>query len=206
MEKEDVVAAFDKKPSEQQIVATKKAEAEEIIEAFRDFEIEDDDDFSVVADGLKEVKIIAKDLEERRTKITQPINGALREFNSWFKPAQVVLANTERLLKDRMDKYLRMKEEKARLAMEAAAQASLAGDFDTAHEAAKGIVENPVAAGISHSRYYEYEIVDLSVIPREYLCLDHSSIKLHIKSAGRAKPADIPGIRFFDKTRTSVRT
>lgn len=206
MEKEEVVAAFDKKPSEQQIVATKKAEAEEIIEAFRDFEIEDDDDYAVVADGLKEVKTIAKDLEERRKKITQPINGALREFNSWFKPAQVILENTERLLKDRMDQYLREKEEKSRLAMATVLQASQEGDFDTAHEAAKGIVESPIAAGISHSRYYDYEVVDLSVVPREHLCLDHSSIKMHIKSAGRAKPSDVPGIRFFEKTRTSVRT
>jgi hypothetical protein len=206
MGKAEVVEAFDKQPDEKEIVATRQAEAEEIIEAFADFEIEDDDDYDVVADGLKEVKTIAKDLESRRKKITQPINGALREFNSWFKPAQLVLTNTERALKKKLADYTIAKEEQSRLAMEAAAQASQDGDFDGAHEAAKGIVESPSAQGITHSRYYDYEIVDMDEVPRRYMCVDHSAVKIHIKNAGKTQPEDIPGIRFTEKTRVIART
>lgn len=201
-----IVEAFNSKPSEQQQIATRKGEVEDILEAFKDFQIEDDGDYEVVAEGLQEVKRIAKDLEQRRKTITQPINGALREFNSWFKPAQTVLENTERVLKRRLAEYETLKAEQSRLAMLAAAAASQAGDFDAAHEASKGIVELPSAHGITHSRYYDYEITDISKVPREFLAVDHSAVKIYIKNAGKDCPQSIPGIKFVEKTRTIART
>lgn len=205
MGKAEVVEAFEKQPTEQQIIEEKQEEAAEIIEAFKNFEIEDDDDYEVVGEGLKEIKKISKDLETRRKTITQPINVALREFNSWFKPAQEVLQNTERVLKKRLAEYVRKREEQSRLAMEAAAQAGQKGDFDAAHEAAKGIVERPELKGITHTRWYDYEIEDLDQVPRRFLSLDHSAVKIYIKNSGKEEPAPVPGLRFVAKDRTIAR-
>lgn len=205
MGKEAIVAAYDMQPTEQQIIGLRRVEAGKIILSFEDFEIEDDEDYSIAAEGLREIKRISKDLEERRKKITQPINVALREFNSWFKPDQDILKKAEAYFKRRLEEYDTLKAEQSRVAMLAAAEASRAGDFDTAHEAAKGIVERPTAQGISHGEYYDYEIEDFAKVPRQYLLVDHDEVKKHIKEAGKNEPTPVPGLRFVLKKRTIAR-
>ncbi len=56
-------------------------------------------------DDLKAVKALAKQLEEKRTAITQPLNQALREINALFKPAKDWLKQAEHLLKDKLLAY-----------------------------------------------------------------------------------------------------
>lgn len=206
MKQTEVVDAINSEGTERQLVSVKQEEAKEILEAFQDFDIEDDEDYEVVSDGLKEVKKIAKEIEARRKKVTGPLNAALAEFRSWYKPAVDLLANTESVLKQRLAAYVRKKEEQSRLAMEAAAAAAGEGNFDAAHEASKGIVAAPSTKGVTHTRYWDYELEDLDQVPRRYLALDHSAVKIHIKNAGKDEPEEIPGIRFVLKDRTAVRT
>lgn len=204
-EAQEIVQVLEKQQTEKENIDTKRVEIEEILSGFQNYVIEDDEDYELVAEGLKEIKGISKEIEERRKKITQPINGALREFNSWFKPAQTLLMTTESFLKRMLAEYVSEKEKQSRLAMLAASQASQAGDFDAAHEAAKGIVERPTAQGITHVRYFDYEIEDFEKVPRAFLAVDHSAVKIYIKNAGKDEPAPIPGIRFVEKDRTIAR-
>ena len=69
---------------------------------------------------LREIKALAKDLEERRTAITGPINQALRQVNDLFKPAKDWLAQAETTLKG---KLLSFQQEQERAAREAQARA-----------------------------------------------------------------------------------
>jgi hypothetical protein len=202
--KSEVMETVDE-PTERQIVVAKQEEAIEILEGFQDFEIEDDDDYEVVAEGVKEVKRIAKDIDARRKKVTAPLNAALAEFRSWYKPALDLLERTEMVLKGKLGVYERLQEARSREAMEAAAAAAREGDFDGAHEASKGIVSAPSVKGVTIVRYWDYEIEDISKVPRRYLCLDHSAVKIYIKAAGKEEPAPIPGLRFVSKDRGIVR-
>lgn len=206
MGKAEIVSVIDQEPTERQIVSQKEEQAKEILNGFKDFEIEDDEDYEVVAEGVKEIKKIAKEIDARRKKVTEPLNAALNEFRSWYKPAMTILENTEQFLKGKLAQYGRMKEQQSVLAMEAAASAARAGDFDGAHEASKGIVSAPTAKGVTLTRYWDYEIEDLDKVPRRYLCLDHSAVKIHIKNAQKEEPSPIPGLRFTSKDRTIVRT
>jgi len=206
MGREEVVEALEKEATEQEIIADRQEETNEIIEAYKDFEIEDDEDYEVVAEGLKEVKRIYKELEERRKTVSKPLLEAKRNLDSWFKPATDLLLRTERDLKRKINEYTRKKKEQSKLAMEAAAKASREGDFDAAHEASKQIVELPTASGITVTSYYDYVVEDFDQIPREFLCVDHSAVNIHIKNAGKSKPKAVPGIRFEEKSRTIART
>ena len=71
-------------------------------------------------EDLKQVKALAREIEEKRTAITGPINRALKEVNALFKPAQEWLAEAERLLKGAL---LGFQAEQDRIAREAQAKA-----------------------------------------------------------------------------------
>lgn len=187
-------------------VEERTKEAEEYLAGFEDFQIEDDDDLEVAVECLKEVKTNYKKIKAEQELATKPMNSALRQVRSWFKPALVVLESTERLLKGKVAAYHLRLEEQSRRAMEEAAAASAAGDFDGAHEASKGIVAAPQSKGVSITRHWDYVVEDPDQVPRQFLTVDHSAVKIHIKGAGKEMPDPIPGIRFEEKTRTAVRT
>src|SRR5690606_31787269 len=208
MGKEAVVKAYDSQPDEKKIISLRRGEAEEILVGFEDFEIEDAEDYAIAAEGLKEIKRIAKDLEERRKKITQPINAALREFNALFKPPQKLLSNAEGYFKLQLQKYDKLVEERSRVAMLAAAEASRSGDFDTAHEASKGIVERPVGQGITRTQYCDWEIVEVDLVAGGFLVtmVNDGAVARHNKAAGQNGPGGGEGLRFMQKTRTRAGT
>lgn len=191
---------------EREILAAREKEARDILEGFKSFEIEDDDDYEVAAEAVKEVKRIFKDIEGRRKKITAPLNEALKEFRAWYQPALTVLTNTEAYLKGKMGTYTTLQKEKAVKAMQLTAAASKAGDFDAAHEASKGIVEAPTAQGITVTYYYDYIIQDLSQVPERFKALDHSGVKIYLKGFGKEEPTPVPGLEFVRKERVIART
>ncbi len=54
---------------------------------------------------LKEIKALAKELENTRTEITGPINQGLRKINDFFRPAKGWLADAEGFIKTKLLKY-----------------------------------------------------------------------------------------------------
>lgn len=67
-------------------------------------------------EDLKEIKKLRKELEQKRTSITAPINKALKEINALFKPAKDWLSQAERLMKTKLLEY---QTEQERIAQEA---------------------------------------------------------------------------------------
>lgn len=191
---------------EKKELAKKAASYEEIIDELKDFKIADEDDFAFASDTLKHIKVFYKEIEKKRKAVTDPLNAALKEFRSWYKPSLDLLSEGERLLKASIGEYTLRKEREREAQMRQIAAASQQGDFDAAHEAAQNIVETPAARGISSTRHWEYRVKDLSLVPREWLTLDHSKVKIHIREAGTDRPAEVPGIEFYEQMRTSVRT
>ncbi len=69
---------------------------------------------------LKSIKALAKQLEDKRTAITKPLNQALREVNALFKPAKKWLSDAEMLIKGKLLSY---QAEQDRIARELQAKA-----------------------------------------------------------------------------------
>jgi hypothetical protein len=182
-----------------------REQGEDYLAAFEDFEIETPEDYEVASDCLKDVKKVAKQIKAEKELATKPMNTALRQVRSWFAPAEKALADTEKLLKTKIADWTLLQEQRNREAMQKAAAASQAGNFDEAHEAAKQITDRPKAKGITVSQPgWDYILEDLSKVPREFLALDHSAVKIHLKNAGAEKPTPIPGVKFVPSTPTVI--
>ncbi len=65
-------------------------------------------------DDLKAVKALAKQIEDKRTSITKPLNQALREVNALFKPAKNWLKKAEGSIKGKMLEFQREQDRIAR--------------------------------------------------------------------------------------------
>lgn len=202
--KEQQIAVVDE--DEKKVIDTKKEEAAEILREFKDFQIDTDEDYEVVAEGLKEVKRIIKEIESRRKLVTDPLNKALAEFRSWYKPALDILVPTEDFLKKKLLKYTAEKEEKSQQAMLLVAAAAKDGNFDAAHEASKQISAAPAVVGISQSYYWDYEVVSHLEVPRAFLAVNDTAVREYIKQAGPGGPQEVPGLQFIRKTRMAART
>lgn len=190
--------------TDQEKADAEKVEALEAITELEGLVIETQDDLEFAADLLAEAKGKAKALKEMQDRVVAPINLALKELKSWFKPGLDALAKYEQGLKAKIAEAHRKKHEEQQKALKAAAAASMAGDTEAAAEAMEAaVVEDfePVK-GLSMSHTWDYEITDFEEIPREYLVTDDSKIKAVIRA--HKGEISIPGIKV--KRNTSVRS
>jgi len=156
-------------------------------------------DFTLVTDSLKEIKRLMKELEERKQRVTRPLMAALEEVRSWFRPAQTWLEKTEKVLKAELARYQQEVEQRNIQAMKLLAE--------TKGQAAVQFESRPSEKGLSITSQWDFEVLEPSLVPRDFLTVDHNRVKAHIKATQKGeKPADIPGIRFVEKARVAVRT
>lgn len=111
----ELIALSIKRPDE-----TLFRDSEALLAAAREFKIATPEAALAAGEDLKRIKTLTKQVEEKRTTITGPINKALKEVNALFKPAQEWLGQAEKLLKS---KLLEFQSEQARIAREAQAKA-----------------------------------------------------------------------------------
>lgn len=95
-------------------------DSEALLAAAREFRIATPEAALAASEDLKRIKTLARQVEEKRTVITGPINDALREVNALFKPAKDWLTQAEKLVKG---KLLEFQSEQDRIAREAQVKA-----------------------------------------------------------------------------------
>jgi predicted DNA-binding protein len=111
MEQSVVQMAEVREPEE---VGKLQAHVSEVMEAFRDFEIEQSEDYEIAVECLKDIKKQAKKLKAEKELATKPMNGALRQVRSWFAPAEKALQATEDLLKSKIADWTLLQERLSR--------------------------------------------------------------------------------------------
>ncbi len=77
-------------------------QSKSLMELAQNYEITSPEVAINAGDDLKAVKALAKQIEDKRTSITKPLNQALREVNDLFKPAKNWLKKAEGFLKGKM--------------------------------------------------------------------------------------------------------
>lgn len=192
--------------SEKVDLARQSATYSQILQELKSLQISDDDDYEYAGEFLKSVKRLYNEVEARRKKVTDPLNAALKEFRGWYKPTLDILEEGERLLKKKLGDYALKKEQEREEQMRQIAAASRQGDFDSAHAISQNLSESASHAGISVQRKWDYKVTDFAQVPREFLCIDHSALKIHIRNAGKDKPQSVPGVEFFETTGVIART
>lgn len=173
------------------------AKATEWLSLLRSFVIQNDDQQEQIGGVLRDVKARYKEIEDKRTEITKPLNQALRAVNDLFRPPKQRFEELEKLLKGKITAYLEAKNRanEERLRQVAAAQTPAMAQLGLA-------TVSPVAppTGVSVRHVWRFEITDPDLVPREYCSPDAKKIGVVDPTA-----TTIPGVRFFQEPVVSAR-
>ncbi len=93
------------------IVLTGKAQ--KLLASAQSFTIDSPTMYELAADDLRTVKALSKDVEEKRTAITGPLNQAVKAVNDLFRAPKEFLQTAETALKNAMLTYDREQQRKA---------------------------------------------------------------------------------------------
>jgi hypothetical protein len=193
---------------DKQAIATETQENEDAFHRLEQFQIQNQEDFELAGEALKWIKERWKNLEERRTRMTKPINEGLRQINDFFRPAKDPLERAEAILKSKVGAYTLAQREAQAKAMQEAAAAVQAGQRDQAAALVQATAPTPQIKGIAVKAKWAFRVVNEALVPREYLSVDPVKLEKAIWYADteRTPPRPIPGIEFFLETSTTVRT
>lgn len=187
--------------------------------------IESKEQSEKLTDYIAQIKKCAKAVEDERKRIKSPVTDLGRAIDARAKALQAPLDECDRLARKVLTSYLaeqdRIAQEEARaererLAAEAArreAEAKTDEDLSAAIEAeerAQAVPLEPAKpvsargemgthAGLRKS--WDYSLVDLDQVPRQYLTLDEKAVKAAIKDGVRT----IPGLNIFETHNITVR-
>ncbi len=186
------------------------------------------EDYKVAGEVLKMVMAAKKRVEELRTKITGPLNEALRNANNMFRAPAEKLVQVEQQLKRNMVTYQnelqRRMQDEQRKADEAARKqreklaeqakvAEAAGKVERAEvlqqrsEATVAPViqrEAPKVAGVGTRMVPKFEIVNAALLPREYTMPDETKIRKVVQAMNTE--ANIPGVRVWMEPQIASRS
>lgn len=153
------------------------------------------------ADRLTEVRTALKDQEVERELMVRPLIDDKRTIDTGYResraPAEAVEAYLRGLLAAATE--ARHKAELAARALVAATAA--AGDDEACGEALAALPEAVKLAGASTQMVWDFEVVDVSLVPPSHMCPDIVLLNDLCTSATRrnASPEPVPGVRFFQK-------
>jgi hypothetical protein len=182
--------------------------------------------YEQAAELLKSIKASLATIEDARTRITKPLNDALRETNTQAKAAAAPFLADELAIKRAMitysDEQDQIRQEEQRKAnakadadrkrlLEAADRNAVKGNEakaeafqDRAAAITAPIAQQaaPKVGGISIPKVWTFEITDESLIPREYLEINESKIRKVVTAL--KKDAVIPGVRVYEIKRVAA--
>lgn len=167
------------------------AEALALVERY---EMAGPDDMAFARAQIEEAAGQWRQLEDRRTAATKPLNAALREVNSWFKPAQEAVKKIEQAWKGKVVSAQLAAEAQARLLSQAAQELAKAGDMAgvKASMVAAADVTQIDTSGLSFRDVQRFEVVDARLVPVAYCSPD-------IRKIGEAIALghEVPGVRVW---------
>jgi hypothetical protein len=211
-------------PNEVQELAGKAAGA---LAVSRDFKVTTVEQYNAAGDHLKLVKALQGTLDAQHRVLKAPILESGRRIDAFFKEPRDRAADAERVLKSAMLGYTRERE-LVRQQQEAAAQTVARKQQERLIASAEKLeakgkveqaeakreqavmiptpviaVETPKIAGVSMRETWSFEVVDESLIPREYLVRDDTKIRAVVRALKSA--TNIPGIKAFPEQGISSR-
>lgn len=191
-------------PKEVQMqIQTEAQQYASAVEGIRAFRVNDQATYAQAGELVKLAAANYKALNERRQEITRPILQAKNSVDALFKPGLEALAEIERLLRAKLSEYtVATTKAQAAVMQQSAAQAQM-GIIPTTP-----IPEPPKANGVAVRVSWDFEVYDSDKVPRDLCSPDPKKIAERIAYADtpHTPPQDIPGVRFFLRGDTRVRT
>jgi len=175
-----------------------------VAERVSQIEVKSEEDYELSSKILKEIKTQIKALDEKRLEFTRPLNKVVRDINNFFREPLDAYRGAEKAIKSAMVAFRDAQREVQERALARARDAALDGDrekFARQLAAAKDAI--PTAEETHTRKRWCFEVVDASVVPREFLVVDEKAIGVVVR---RDKDATkIPGIRVWSEDVVVVR-
>jgi len=166
-----------------------------------------------------QAKKIVNAIEKQRKEVIAAPSDYVKAINSFCKLFTEPLAQVENGLKLKISQYEAKRELERREAEERARREAEALQRKINEEAQKLGVEAPqvpelvmpkaetvtrTESGVSsfQKKIWDFELIDIKLVPREYLTLD----ALSVRNALRMGIREIPGLRIFEKTTTVLKS
>jgi hypothetical protein len=185
----------------EQEVEQAKYELDKYEAVTNEVKIENDRDLNEVVVIGVEQKRIHKMITAKKESFTKPINEALRNIRDFFSPLERRCELMERELKVKIDTYMKAQQAEADRKIgllearveKGTMKLSTAADKMAELEPTKK-VEMEDGSGMGTRNTREMEITDESLIPREYLVIDHVRLRKAVLDG-----AVVPGTRVVNK-------
>lgn len=176
--------------------------------------------------SAKQLKHFEKLVEERRKKYVGPHNEEVKHLNAAAKTVMAPIERAESHLKDQLIAWENLLEKQRKAELErlleierkeseklqakeeanpfgtadihnqvAAERETLEKDLDFCHR------ENQANKVRGTSKYWDFQIIDQTKVPREFLTVNETLVRGAIKDGAR----EIPGVRIFEQTRIAIR-
>ena len=173
-------------------------------------EVTNSDQYRFATDKLKQAKNMLKWLDERRKKITKPIDEAksqvMAEYKKSVEPINDFISSLNKAMIDYQDaEQRRLNIEQERIEEEALAKAKAEG-LSEIQVPVVNEVSNSVRGSIATSFIKDnwmFEVVDESLVPREYLSVDPVKVNKAIKSADGLR--NIEGLNIYNERKVNSR-
>lgn len=170
--------------------------------------VQNDADLAKISDVIKGIKTFTKKVQEEMDKFIDPAKQIIAETKAKYDPYLKTCINAEQALKAKAAIYMEQKE-KERLASQKKINDDLeSGKIKKVETAVKKLEKLPEQqtsmktenSGLSMKKIKDIEIVDESLVPKEYWTLDLVKVK-KVALAG----IEIPGVKVIEKTSIASR-
>jgi len=173
--------------------------------------VQSDEDVIKATELLSKVKDRANRLEKARTFLVKPLNDHIKTINASFKALSEPLAKIEAYVKQQVVKYRqvveakRVEEEKKLQEKFEKKQEKLKEQGKETFDLKPTIEATPIkiaskSGAITAKKVWQFEIIDETKIPREYLIVDERKIREAIRNGVR----EINGVRIYETESIAV--
>lgn len=154
---------------------------------------------------LNDAHLALMAVEGERKELIAPILESQRTVNSAFKQASTFAEDVKALAKKKLSEAReaeRVAQEKARALV---AEVAATGDETRLVEVVKALPQDAHIAGTSTRWEWEASVVDMSLVPRDYLAVDTRKLKDYAKAFSKSESIPpIPGVVFTKKAAVIV--
>ena len=148
-----------------------------------------------------------KSVLSEREALVRPLLRDKRLVDEAFKEATVPVEAVKDLCKAKLAALQTSRLALKSATLDAAQQAAASGNVEGCMAAIESVTEDRTVEGAATRWMWTQEIVDASLVPREFLTVDHRAIQAYAKLYGRMETIDpIPGIEFTRTARISARS
>ena len=163
-----------------------KERSERMLNVANNLEIRSDETLNLGTNLWKEAKNLGKKVEEHRKQTIEPLRNVISNVNDKAKEISEPLKNVENVIKRKVETYQQTLNEAALM-------------IDTFEPNVPNV---RTSDAITYTKVQKrFKIVDKTLIPLHYLCVDEEKVELAIKAG-----LMIPGIEIYEEQKMIMRS